>query len=1298
MECTQRLECTQELYETHTEKTCPEQIGFLGICGAKHPVLKGPNKIGRDPQTCSIILNLNSVSRQHAVINVLSSKEFMLMDLDSANKTKLQNKTLQPYIPHPIRDGDTVQFGDIFGIFRLLEEDDALPMTQAIDIPETPAVACRHVTKLHKVPTTVIPESPDVSDRDDSFITPSQPVGGRSRLSSSSFIKLNNNKVQTQQGSSPKTYSNRKSSKQSPASSFIDNPNTSLNESFISLKCDKNLIEDIHEADTQAPNPIANESTDSIYTADTQIPPERAVSPSIYSLDTQVPSTEHLPQVRKIDGQHEMQLDIYAANKENNRDIFNAETQPFGYDKDLIENVNRNKANLTNKTVADCSFSKESKDKLNISEEELLFEEVDGELFEDFNSQNILQDEVPLKENVNEQSRGAGSPILSKVVVSDDTTDCEDKEVDMMLTQKIPELPSEGNKQHTKIQGENDPKPSKRTARIKSDSSTDCEDIDIAPTQVVLALPSTKDIVEEKTVEENRKTKPSKRINRIQSDSSTDCEDIDFLPTQKIPEKKDNKDDDATDCEDDVSEIKPNKPPTPDVSQDDIATQIIDLDYYKPDQQALEDMPTQIIDICEVPTNSKTVALEDQLTQVIDEVAPENIKKAKKIFDEIVSPFKIPLQSPIRVKSKEIPKVISKDATEKNKSIDVEDNYYNATQDLYEDLCSQRENSADGSAAAPRADDEVVPCSVENYKVKDKFANIERDLSPAKDQDVLDDKDATVGDKVAKLSKMPSDSSDLECTPKKVKKFIFTDSDLPDSQEIKTSMMSHARSTVTESSSESEPENCSEEITPFLNRRKKTKAVPKVDLSKMFEKLPERVITRQRKPTFKLLSNEVSKNNSTILKPSYLTEQEDQIDGDIITENIKRLKKFGKGKTNKDTKNEESLKDDKKDSSSRKKSNVKSKEPKEKIKVKIEKPKRKDTKSKTESSGRKSAELDKNIAKDSLDSTSVDKPPTRRTRSRKNENDSQNSEKNLENLKNEPDNKRKRTNKKQEKERSVSPEMEVRRSKRQQKAKEKDDTMKAPVPVPKKSAHEQSTVYNISSSSSESPKSLKRSLVEDSDVPSPKRTRSHNTNSICNSINNSSLRATPARAMKTQHVLLTAFPSAEVKQKLEKLGAVIVTDVLECSVVLTMQIKRTFKLLCAAGLGRPIVGPAWVQACADANLIVDPWLYIVKDEQAEKRFQFDLYKTLSGKRNFLKGYNVSSTPSVQPNAAEMKLIVECSGGAWKEGGPNWVCVTCAADRALWGGLRARGAALVCTEFILGGVLRQRLDVAGNAFP
>lgn len=42
------------------------QIGFLGICGKRYPVVKGPNKIGRDPQMCNIVLNLNvSVAKSY---------------------------------------------------------------------------------------------------------------------------------------------------------------------------------------------------------------------------------------------------------------------------------------------------------------------------------------------------------------------------------------------------------------------------------------------------------------------------------------------------------------------------------------------------------------------------------------------------------------------------------------------------------------------------------------------------------------------------------------------------------------------------------------------------------------------------------------------------------------------------------------------------------------------------------------------------------------------------------------------------------------------------------------------------------------------------------------------------------------------------------------------------------------------------------------------------------------------------------------------------------------------------------
>ncbi|XP_075977075.1 uncharacterized protein LOC142977204 [Anticarsia gemmatalis] len=1325
MECTQRLECTQELYDTHTQRVCPEQIGFLGICGAKHPVLRGPNKIGRDPQTCSIVLNLNSVSRQHAVINVLNSKEYMLMDLDSANKTKLLNKTLQPYIPHPIRNGDTVQFGDIFGIFRLLEEDDELPMTQAIDIPETP-VPTRQVSKLTTTTTTMIPESPDVSDKDDSFQTPLQKKSENTRLSSGQFIKPFGKSIAIHPISSPKTNTSRDSSKRTI--SFAD-PNTSLNESLISLKVDK---EDIHEMDTQAPYPIThpvNDSTDSIYTADTQMPMNHKDSPSIHSLDTQLPTTEHLPQVCKISDQQDMQFDLYAANKENDLSIFNAETQPFICEKDEP---------LINKNTVLEKVEESPKKDLNTSNDELLFDEIDDGCFDDLNSQPLLPQESPKRKEISK---------------TEDFKDSDD--IDFALTQKVEELPS---KEPVKV--ESKPTASKRTARIKSDSSTDCEDLEFMPTQKIPELP----------VSSKENTKNKGKIDN--DDDSTDCEDIDIIPTQKIPELKPKEDDDLTDCEDDFIELKKSEPSKEAkvIEFEDMPTQLIDVDPEKVDQPAFEDMDTQIVGVDESAVITSN-DIDDQATQIVEEVKPDDTE-VKKSFKEIVSPFKIPLQSPIRVKSKDIVKVTKP----KSPLVLEDDNYYNATQDILDDLCTQREGSPiivtgeklkpKGSKSPILLDDDIVPSSVEDYKAKDMLANIDRDLSPTKpfkgqkaakntsaltSQEVRD----VIGDApVANLKKVPSDSSsDIESTPKKVRTFIFTDSDLPNSQEIHTNIH-HTKSIATESSSESEPENSEEQYTPLVHKKKKTNKVVKIDLTKKFnvEKLPERIITRVRKPTVKMEENLLNnkKAATSMLKPKFLQEQEDQISEEIIKENVLRLKTYVKGKASKsdsppakdneekhnDTKNQiedipkemeiksKEIKNETKKTESKSTTKIEPKnklnELKEKIKVKIEKPKSKkeskDTKPKSERSTRKSKEEssrrsrhkspvatneDSRISEKQDKSKSVDEPKsdaksTRVTRSRRKDKDNTKSPE----RKDTTESKRKRyTKKKDEPKQSFSPEVEIRRSKRQAKAKSDSQSMDPPKSILKKSTLEQSTVYNVSSGG-ESPKnnlSLKRSLGDDTEVPSPKRTRAF-VNNVNSSITNSSLRATPARTLKTQHVLLTAFPSVEVKTKLEKLGAIIVTDVMECSVVLTLQIKRTFKLLCAVGLGRPIVGPSWVQACADTRMIVDPWLYLVKDEAAEKRFQFNLERTLNGKRNFLEGYNVSSTPSVQPNATEMKLIVECSGGSWREGGRNWICVSCTKDQALWTGLRCRGAKVVSTEFILGGVLKQKIDINNTLFP
>lgn len=1332
MEYTQRLEYTQELYAAPTERICPEQIGFLGICGAKHPILRGPNKIGRDPQTCSIVLNLNSVSRQHAVINILNSKDFMLMDLGSANKTKHLNNTLQPYIPYPMKNGDTVQFGDIFGIFRLLEEDDDLPMTQAIDIPETP-LPSKHVSKMSKLPTTMIPESPDVSsDKDDTFVTPTQQKNDRTRLSSGQFINPFGQTIPIHAISTKKDIS-PKSCKRS-----VSNPNSSLSEL---PKSNNNFIKNINgQSSSPVANTSTNVSTDSIYVADTQIPPGHGPLPTIYTLDTQMPA-EHVPHVHKITDQQETQFDIYAANKENELSIFNADTQAFVCNNDEgTENENKVPSN---NVKFDTNLKLQQK--VNKPDEVLLFDEIEDEYMEDFNSQPLLPQESPKHDN----KSSTNSPKGKNTFKSNNSNNCDD--FDIMPTQKLEEISDQNNL--TKIRG----------------SSIDNK---FMPTQKI-SEPAFKDNMTEK---ENSEKNAAQRIIRISSDSSTDCEDIDIIPTQKIPELK--KEDDSTDCEDDFIELnaKVSKESVKNVELEeavdfeDMLTQVIDIDPDKIVKSAVESINRN------ASTSNNDVSFEDQATQIIAQSNPNNSKALKVCHS--VSPFKVPLVSPIRIKSKENTDVESKNDKNIDETVDLE-NYYNATQDILNDLCTQR----DGSPTLNRSkvikspvtiDKDVVRCSVKNYVIKGKFPNIDKDLSPTTAsenqklkkyisslsvEDVRDVIGVTVVDNLKKNSN--DTSSDNETTPKKVT-CIFTDSDLPNSQEIETSrsVALHMKDDNNEILSDSEPEeNNKEQHTPLLNRKKKLKVVAKIDLTKKFdiENLPERIITRVRKPTAKLENNlqNCKKTTSNILRTKFLTEQEDEINEEIINENVKRLKTYERTKATKEnkivnTEKEESTKicdskiESKEDVNTENPVRTKSAQSKnEKIKVKIVKPKRTETdtksiskesasvrtkkeesflktneksivtqrkavaeqekdndknKSKEAKSRSKSDEISKNGKNKSKNSNfhskSDEQIGTRSRRSRKKEKDTEeNKSESADNKKGPPESKRKGSDKKTE-----LSDVEIRRSKRQANVKEKksdSQTMKPPKSIQNKNDHEQSTVYNISSSGGESPRTLKRSLGDDISVPSPKRTRAFMNSE--NNISNSSLRATPARTMKTQYVLFTAFPSEEVKQKLEKLGAQVVTDVMKCTVVLTMQIKRTFKLLCAVGLGRPIVGTSWVQACVDTRMIVDPWLYLVKDEQAEKRFQFNLDKSLNGKREFLKGYNISSTPSVQPNGSEMKLIVECSGGIWKEGGPNWICVSCIKDQTLWPAIRKRGATIVSTEFILGGVLKQKLDITSNKF-
>ncbi|CAH1637022.1 unnamed protein product [Spodoptera littoralis] len=263
-------ESDEDLPLLNPKRPVPEKVGYLSICGQNFPLHKGCNKIGKDPETCDVILNFGCISKEHALINIIDKKELMVMDLESETYTKLSSTCLSPYMPRRIKDGAIVQFGDFFGVVNLFKEDDAQPITQDNVSPVIP-VTSNEVSNINEAPTPLIHD------------LPSEPLGGNNTAGSSETeSKPKRRKLETEGPSTSTT-----------SFSVVDSPSTSFYES-------------------SGPREIGH---DSIANCEDDILGH---------------TTKHLPKVRKFDDQHEMQLDIYAAtaNKENNEETKAVRVEP----------------------------------------------------------------------------------------------------------------------------------------------------------------------------------------------------------------------------------------------------------------------------------------------------------------------------------------------------------------------------------------------------------------------------------------------------------------------------------------------------------------------------------------------------------------------------------------------------------------------------------------------------------------------------------------------------------------------------------------------------------------------------------------------------------------------------------------------------------------------------------------------------------------------------------------------------------------------------------------------------------
>ncbi|KAG8040991.1 hypothetical protein G9C98_001979 [Cotesia typhae] len=173
-------------------------------------------------------------------------------------------------------------------------------------------------------------------------------------------------------------------------------------------------------------------------------------------------------------------------------------------------------------------------------------------------------------------------------------------------------------------------------------------------------------------------------------------------------------------------------------------------------------------------------------------------------------------------------------------------------------------------------------------------------------------------------------------------------------------------------------------------------------------------------------------------------------------------------------------------------------------------------------------------------------------------------------------------------------------------------------------------------------------------------------------------------------------------------GGQITNDPTDATVLVADKFRRTFKFICAICRSIPIVSNQWIKESIIKNNFVNPYKYILKDEEAEKNCGFHLEESLmkAKKKQLFRDYTVLITNGVnRPSVNELRTIVKLAGGrplvrAPKYWGPKFMMVSCDDDapkvRKI---LEKKPQEILCpvvsADFILSSLLKQDLEIYTN---
>ncbi|KAM9797863.1 mediator of DNA damage checkpoint protein 1 [Neosynchiropus ocellatus] len=195
--------------------------------------------------------------------------------------------------------------------------------------------------------------------------------------------------------------------------------------------------------------------------------------------------------------------------------------------------------------------------------------------------------------------------------------------------------------------------------------------------------------------------------------------------------------------------------------------------------------------------------------------------------------------------------------------------------------------------------------------------------------------------------------------------------------------------------------------------------------------------------------------------------------------------------------------------------------------------------------------------------------------------------------------------------------------------------------------------------------------------------------------------ASPAgsRLGPSYKVLYTGVVDEAGEKVLTRLGGSMAKGVADMNCLVTDKVRRTVKFLCAVAKGIPVVTTNWLERSGKAGSFLSPSAFIVKDPEQEKKFNFSLEESLRVASNqpLLQGFEIHITKSVKPEPVYMKDILSCSGATFlpkmpSSHKPHTIVISCEDDCQLCAPAFSASIPVVSAEFILSGILQQKVDL------